>query len=129
MIIQITNPKTQLEANLEKIDKPIRRIENRTKANIQDLNESFDAFWKLPDEEINEILTHKGIGEVTKIFTAHNEYGVSFNKLLEDRGIAGVRAVVVAPRELFVNDEGNFQVVPIPEPVDGGDDFEDDLEE
>lgn len=114
-MIKLIPNKPQLENNLERIDAPIRRIENRVKACIHDLNESFNNFWKLPDDQINEILAFHGVQEITKIFTAHFEYGIAFNKLLEERGVATPRAILEKPRELEMID-GVLKVVPLPEP-------------
>ena len=119
MKIQITPIKSRLLENLEKIEAPIQRIENRTRANIDDLNQSFKFFWSLSDEEINEILAFHGAAEISSIFAAHHNYGVAFNQLLEDRGIASPRSSTVAPRELIIID-GSLVVEPIaviePEP-------------
>ena len=115
-MINITPQKTQLELNLERINEPIIRVENRIKACVHDLNESFNNFWNQSDEAINEILVFKGVEEITKIFEAHYQHGTAFNKILEDRGISEPRAVLVKPRDLTVNGQGNLELVPLPEP-------------
>jgi hypothetical protein len=114
-MIKIIPDPTTLDANLVRINKPIDRIAKRTIANIHDLNESFQAFWNLPDDQINEILNHHGIEATQAIFGVHNVNGAAFNKLLEDRGISTPRVILTAPRELQIVD-GNLQVVPLPEP-------------
>jgi hypothetical protein len=114
-MIKLTPDQTTLQANLSKIDAPIQRIEKRIAACINDLNESFRAFWNLPDEQINEILEYYGVEATQAIFGVHNVNGAAFNKLLEDRGISTPRVILTAPRELQIVD-GNLQVVPLPEP-------------
>lgn len=115
MKIKLTPDQTTLQANLSKIDAPIQRIQKRIVACVNDLNESFRAFWNLPDEQINEILEYHGVEATQAIFGAHNFNGAAFNKLLEDRGISTPRVILTPPRELEVVD-GNLQVVPLPEP-------------
>lgn len=105
-MIQILPNRTTTEANLIAINEPIDRISARTVANIHDLNESFDKFWKLPDEQINEILAYHGAETIQAIFGAHNVNGAAFNALLESRGIAAPRAILTAPRQLTVVDGG-----------------------
>lgn len=114
-MIKLIPDQTTLQVNLYKIDAPIKRIENRTRANINDLNESFQIFWNLPDEQINEILEYHGVEGTQAIFGAHNSNGTAFNKLLEDRGISFPRVILTPPRELEEID-GNLGVVPLPEP-------------
>ena len=116
-MIKILPQTSRLYQNLSKIDAPIKRIEKRVASSINDLNESFQSFWSLPDEEINEILEHHGIAETQAIFGAHNANGTFFNQLLESRGVVSPRAILTAPRELEVVN-GNLRVVPIPEQVE-----------
>lgn len=115
-MIKILPQTSRLYQNLSKIDAPIKRIEKRVASSINDLNESFQSFWSLPDEEINEILEHHGIEGIQIIFGAHNANGTFFNQLLESRNISSPRAILTVPRELEVVN-GNFKVVPIPEPI------------
>jgi hypothetical protein len=115
-MIKLTPDQTQLQINLSKIDAPIKRIEKRIAACINDLDESFRTFWSLPDDQINEILEYHGIAGTQMIFGAHNANGVYFNQLLESRGVSSPRAILTTPRELQVVD-GNLRVVPLPDPV------------
>jgi hypothetical protein len=115
-MIKLTPDQTQLQINLSKIDAPIKRIEKRIAACINDLDESFRTFWSLPNDQINEILEYHGIAGTQMIFGAHNANGTHFNQLLESRGVSSPRAILTTPRELQVVD-GNLRVVPLPDPV------------
>lgn len=113
-MIHISPLTSRLHDNLSKIDAPIKRIEKRITACINDLNESFNAFWSLPDDQINEILENLGIEGIQNIFKAHDTNGNFFNQLLESRGVSSPRTILVVPREIEIIN-GNFQVVPLPE--------------
>lgn len=114
-MIQLTPSKTQLELDLEAIDAPLLRIEARTKANAQDLNQSLNTFWNLPEDRLLAVLNFYGPEKVLAIFDAHAKYAQGFNELLADRGIDEI-AKIGKPRELIVNDQGLFELVPLPEP-------------
>lgn len=108
----IINTKTKLQENLENIEAPLNRIDTRTKANAEDLNQSLNAFWSLPDNELEEVLNFHGVEKVQAIFTAHEKYATSFNELLEDRGLGAI-AQIGAKRELSIDENGVFSVVPL----------------
>lgn len=112
-MIHISPTKTQLEINLSNIDAPLSLLENNIRSAINNLNESFTNFWKLPDDQIEEILNYHGPVEMNNIFTAHYTYGVAMNTLLEDRGIDSPRAVLVKPREITMDENGKLRLVPI----------------
>lgn len=114
-MITITNSQTKLEENLQKIDAPLKHLENWTRNCIFSLNASFNAFWSLSDAEIEEIMNAKGIVELQEIFEAHFKYANGFNQLLEDRGISFPRAVTVKPREITVDENGVISLVPLPQ--------------
>jgi len=114
-MIAITKQKTQLELDLELIDAPLKRIEVRTKANASDLNLSLDTFWSLPEDRLLAVLNHHGPVVVNQIFEAHAKYAQGMNELLADRGI-GAAAKIGAPREVILNEQGLFELVPLPEP-------------
>ena len=109
----IINTKTKLQKNLENIEAPLNRIDTRTKANAEDLNQSLNAFWSLPDNELEEVLNYHGVEKVQAIFAAHEKYATSFNELLEDRGLGAI-AQIGAKKELSVDENGVFSVVPLP---------------
>lgn len=111
-MITITSPKTILEKNLEAINSPLVNIENRTRANIQDLNQSFDEFWNLPDAELLEVLNFHGPVKIQAIFSAHESHGLGMLQLLTDRGIDAPEFKTLRPRELAIDDEGVFSIVP-----------------
>lgn len=116
MSIQLIPQKTQLEINLQKIDAPLVLVENCIKTAIVNLNDSFNQFWGLPDDQIEEIMNSKGIEELQKIFEAHFRYANEFNKLLQDRGIDNPRAIIVKPREISVDSNGVISLIPLPNP-------------
>jgi hypothetical protein len=118
----IINTKTKLQQNLETIEAPLQRIDTRTRANAEDLNQSLNSFWSLPNNELEEVLNFHGIEKVQAIFAAHEKYATAFNELLSDRGL-GATAQIGAKKELGINDNGLFYVVvppiaeePTPEP-------------
>jgi hypothetical protein len=108
----IINTKTKLQQNLENIEAPLQRIDTRTKANAEDLNQSLNAFWSLPDTELEEVLNFHGVEKVQAIFAAHEKYATAFNELLEDRGLSPI-AQIGARRELSIDSNGVFSVVPL----------------
>jgi hypothetical protein len=108
----IINTKTKLQENLENIEAPLQRIDTRTKANAEDLNQSLNAFWSLPDNELEEVLNYHGVEKVQAIFAAHEKYATLFNELLSDRG-CGAIALIGAKRELTIDSNGVFSVVPL----------------
>ena len=108
----IINTKTKLQKNLENIEAPLNRIDTRTKANAEDLNQSLNAFWSLPDNELEEVLNYHGVEKVQAIFAAHEKYATSFNELLEDRGLGAI-AQIGAKKELSIDANGVFSVVPL----------------
>jgi hypothetical protein len=108
----IINTKTKLQENLENIEAPLNRIDTRTKANAEDLNQSLNAFWSLPDNELEEVLNFHGVEKVQAIFSAHEKYATAFNELLMDRGLGAI-AQIGAKRELSVDENGVFSVVPL----------------
>lgn len=117
----IINTKTKLQQNLETIEAPLQRIDTRTRANAEDLNQSLNSFWALPNNELEEVLNFHGIEKVQAIFAAHEKYATAFNELLSDRGL-GAAAQIGAKKELGIDDNGLFYVVvppiveePIPE--------------
>lgn len=113
-MITITIPHTQLEQDLEAIDKPLQRIESRTRANAADLNQSLNTFWSLPEDRLLAVLNHYGPAVVNEIFTAHARNAEAMNALLADRGIEPI-AKIGSVRELTLVD-GVFGLVPLPEP-------------
>lgn len=114
MSIQLVPQKTQLEINLQKIDAPLVLVENCVKTAIANLNDSFNQFWSLPDDQIEEIMNNKGIEELQKIFEAHFRYANAFNSLLADRGITTPRAITAKPRDIEVNIEtGYISLIPL----------------
>jgi hypothetical protein len=108
----IINTKTKLQENLENIEAPLQRIDTRTKANAEDLNQSLNAFWSLPDNELEEVLNYHGVEKVQAIFAAHEKYATAFNELLSDRGLGAI-AQIGAKRELTIDSNGVFSVVPL----------------
>lgn len=115
-MITITETKTQLAADLDAINESLIRIENRTAANIHDLNISFDLFWGLPDERLLAVLNYHGVEKITAIFEAHYTYAQAFSGLLASRGVEGPTVNTARPRQITVNSEGLFELVP--EPID-----------
>lgn len=112
--IKLTVEKTTLEKNLEKIEAPLILVENCTKTAIHNLNASFNAFWSLQDDQIEEILNYFGPLRVQEVFGAHFEHALGFNKLLDSREVAGVRAITVKPREIAMDENGVMSLVPLP---------------
>lgn len=114
--IKLTIEKSTLEKNLEKIEAPLLLVENCTKTAIHNLNDSFNAFWSLPDDQIEEILNYFGPLKVQEVFGAHFEHAVGFNKLLDSRGVGGnwTRAITVKPREITMDENGVMSLVPLP---------------
>jgi hypothetical protein len=108
----IINTKTKLQENLENIEAPLQRIDTRTKANAEDLNQSLNTFWSLPDEELEEVLNFHGVKKIQAIFAAHKKYATAFNELLNDRGQSSI-AQIGAQRELSIDADGVFSVVPL----------------
>ena len=110
--MKITLEKTQLEKNLEAIERPLTLIENKIRACIYDLNESHRKFWSLPDDQLLELLNHFGPVRIGQIFTLHSANATAFNALLESRGVSSPRAIAVRGREIIVNEQGLFELVP-----------------
>jgi len=108
----IINTKTKLQQNLENIEAPLNRIDTRTKASAEDLNQSLNAFWSLPDNELEEVLNFHGVEKVQAIFAAHEKYATAFNELLVDRGLSAI-AQIGAKKELSIDSNGVFSVVPL----------------
>jgi hypothetical protein len=107
------NTKTKLQENLENIEAPLQRIDTRTKANAEDLNQSLNTFWSLPDEELEEVLNFHGVKKIQAIFAAHEKYATSFNELLIDRGSIPI-AQIGAKKEIKIDTEtGYISVVPL----------------
>jgi hypothetical protein len=117
MILQLSPQKSQLELDLESINEPLIRIENRTKANVHDLNESIDKFWSLPDDRLLNILNILGPEKAQNIFNAQDSYAESFNSLLNDRGITNILAKIGTQKELTINNQGLFELV-MPQTID-----------
>jgi hypothetical protein len=111
----IINTKTKLQQNLETIESPLQRIDTRTRANAEDLNQSLNSFWALPNNELEEVLNFHGIEKVQAIFAAHEKYATAFNELLSDRGLEAT-AQIGAKKELGIDDNGLFYVVVPPTP-------------
>lgn len=114
--IKLTIEKSTLEKNLEKIEAPLLLVENCTKTAIHNLNDSFNSFWSLPDDQIEEILNYFGPLKVQEVFGAHFEHAAGFNKLLDSRGVDGIRATTVKPREITMDENGVMALVPLPVP-------------
>lgn len=114
-MIQILPEKTQLEIDLQSIDEPLGRVTARTRANAEDLNQSLDTFWNLPEDRLLAVLNYYGPSTVNNIFTAHARNAQNINALLADRGIGPI-ARVGATRELTINEQGLFEIVPPHEP-------------
>lgn len=112
-MITITPTKTNLEINLERVNSPLTILENNIKSAIHNLNESFNNFWNLSDEEINEIFSYHGIEGITGIFDSHLEHSNALNKILLDRGISEPRAITTKPRDITTVD-GVLKLVPLP---------------
>lgn len=134
MSINILGNISRLQTNLQSIDAPLVLVENYVKGAIHAFNQSMDVFWNLPDEELLEVLNHQGplavlgsetwdvmTGQVTEppvkgIFPAHAEYAGYLNLLLEERGISEPRAVIGMRKQITLNPQGLFEIVPAPEP-------------
>jgi hypothetical protein len=109
--------KTTLEINLGKISELISTNVNIFAAGAKSLNNTLRGFWGLPDAELEELLNRMGLAKVNEIFTAHNYAATSVNKILDDAGYDGERAITVPLREFTIDSEtGYISIVPVEAP-------------
>jgi hypothetical protein len=109
-MITITQPKTQLDQNLEAINEPMSLIENSARAICHNLNHAMDMFWNLPDEQLLEIMNFKGPVEMNKIFTAHARNAENMNSLLADRGVSPLALIGMRKPVVFNGETGLFEI-------------------
>lgn len=117
-MIKLTQDKTVLEQNLYRIEESLLLVDNYVRAAIMNLNQSYNALWNLPDDELLELLNFLGLAKSTEIFETHYKHAVGLNEIMDARGIIGDRAVCVMGRSLGVNELGEFIIAPVivPEP-------------
>jgi hypothetical protein len=117
-MLNLILPKTSLENDLQMIEDSFTIITNYALASVHELNNILDKFWNLPDDRLLNILNSLGIEKVQNLFNTQDDYAQFFNSLLNNRGVSNVSAKTGKPRELIINNEGLFELVPLPTPVE-----------
>jgi hypothetical protein len=122
--MKLTN-QTTIQTNLQKIENTAKDFLRTVVAATQSLNNSYYSLWKLPDDQLTEVLQHLlNEGKLEEVFTKHYIAATSLNYILDDGEYVGVRAIAVAGREFEVSEEGVLTLVPLPvvEVIEGNDD-------
>ena len=107
-MITLQTSKAQLELDLENINEPLLRVDNRIRACVSDLNEALVRFWGLPDDRLLDILNFFGIEQVENLFSKHYKYATSFKELLEERNVESVQPLLERQKEITFNNETNL---------------------
>lgn len=116
-MITLHPPKTKKDQILSQIEETLDLATNQAKAIAYNINLSMDIFWNADDEILLEILNEKGVEEMQRIFTAHEENATNINKLLESRGVDPICKIGMR-RNLKVDEAGIFSIeYPVEEPV------------
>jgi hypothetical protein len=112
--------KTTLQLNIEAIERSANTAVLAAASAAHSLNNSFNVFWNLPDDQLTELLQHLfNEGVLMSIFQKHAEAAAMLNKILEDGEHTGVRAIDKITREFTIDESGIVSLVvpPPPEPV------------
>ena len=108
--------KTQIEQDLEQIQKLADRAQQYITVSANSINKSFNAFWSLPDDRLQTLLQDLVDRDMlTGIFASHELAATSINAILADIGYEGSLCKTVPTREFSIED-GKVVVVPLPEP-------------
>jgi hypothetical protein len=114
--MKLTN-QTTLQTNLLKIENTAKDFLRTVVAATQSLNNSYYSLWKLPDDQLTEVLQHLlNEGKLEDVFTKHYIAATSLNNILDGGEYVGVRAIAIAGREFEISEEGVLTVVPLPIP-------------
>lgn len=100
--------KTTLDRNLGKINDLIATNVNVFAAGAKTLNNTLNQFWGLPDAELEELLNEMKLAKVNAVFIAHNYAATSVNKILDDSGYEGERAITVPLKEFTIDAETGY---------------------
>jgi hypothetical protein len=100
--------KTTLDRNLSKINELISTNVNIFAAAAKSLNNTLRGFWALPDAELEELLNLMGVIKVSEVFTSHNYAALSINKILDDAGYDGERAITGPLKEFTIDSETGY---------------------
>lgn len=115
-MIKFNHTYTTLDKNKEKIEECLSLMDNCIIGAVINLNNAFDVFWGLPDNELLELLNDMGPTELQKVFVAHCTNALNLNALLAERGITDVSAIAQARRELTVDPNTGIISFVIPTP-------------
>ena len=97
--------KTQLQKDLESIQKKIDSSEDAIGIAIDRLNDARKHFWSLPDDRLSELLQHlHDWDELEGLFTAHNEYADDLNVLADTHTEITRRAAIGRGRDFTITD-------------------------
>jgi hypothetical protein len=107
--------KSKTQQNIESIESAANTAILAAASAAHALNNSYNTFWNLPDDELEELLQYLlNEGELFNIFKKHGESATALNKILEDGGYEGVRAIDKITREFTIDEFGTLKlVVPI----------------
>jgi len=108
--------KTQLEMDLDSIQKQTTRTARRITTAARALNASHSVLWGLPDDRLQAVLQELvDTGQIQSVFDAHLLAANSLNAVLETMGTPNIKCAAVAGREFTISEGGIVEVVPIPE--------------
>jgi len=108
----ITN-KSQLQIDIDSIDKSAESATLAFKAAAFTLNNSYDSLWNLPEDRLLAVLqTMYNDDTLTSVFAQHNTAAAYVNTI-----VGYEAAKIVAPREIVITDGVlSFPVEPESEP-------------
>lgn len=102
----ITN-KTQLEKDIDQIEKFADNTIRALKAAVISLNNSFDFFWGLPNDRLESVINKlSSNGILEDIFDKHFKTATVFNNILESNGVMDVRCKLEIPKVMTFGTEG-----------------------
>lgn len=104
--------KTPLQQNIESIESAANTAILAAASAVHALNNSFNVFWDLPDDELTELLQYLlDQGELINVFRKHGESAVALNKILDDGEYTGIRAISEISRKFIINEFGKIVLV------------------
>lgn len=109
----ILPPLTQLEIDINFVNEPVTIMENNVRSGINNLDQSFNIFWSLPDPQIDAILNFEGLSTMQAVFSSYRAYGSCFNSILEDRGIDSPRSALSTLRIVLIDEFSIMSVIPL----------------
>jgi hypothetical protein len=108
--------KTQLETDLANVQRAVDAASYSVASLASALDRAHAAVWQLPDDRLTALLNHLGATQVNAIFSAHQSIATAVNAALEASNSQAKRAKAIAGREFTVNEDGVFNIIPLPKP-------------